>query len=213
LTVRELIPLRSQTKCSTSPDAAMSRCRQLSIEERCSIARHHEYGQSIRQIAVALDRQPSTIARELKRNCGARLGCQPAYAQAHPDTRRSRGGGPARKVIGSSVTRRFTVSSMPNSSAPTAAAGAAPSRAPSTSAAGAPTADGCQRRSITFDNGTEFTRHHRIEQRLGLNAYFCNASASWQNRRRRKCLGFKTSAETFNPLHFKCESTTGSSPG
>ncbi len=40
---------------------------------------------------MALDRQPSTIVRELKRNCGARLGCQPAYAQAHPDTRRRPG--------------------------------------------------------------------------------------------------------------------------
>ena len=60
----------------------MSRYRQLSIEERCSIARLYEDGQSIRQIATALDRQPSTIARELKRNCGAKVGYQPAYAQA-----------------------------------------------------------------------------------------------------------------------------------
>ena len=66
----------------------MSRYRQLSIEERCSIARLYEDGQSIRQIATALDRQPSTIARELKRNCGAKVGYQPAYAQAQADARR-----------------------------------------------------------------------------------------------------------------------------
>ena len=45
----------------------MSNYSQLSIEERCAIARFREAGQSIRQIAAALDRQPSTIARELKR--------------------------------------------------------------------------------------------------------------------------------------------------
>src|SRR3546814_4876847 len=66
----------------------MSRYRQLSIEERCSIARLHEDGQSIRQIAAALDRQPSTIAREVKRNSGAKVGYQPAYAQAQANARR-----------------------------------------------------------------------------------------------------------------------------
>ncbi|MBL8651389.1 MAG: IS30 family transposase, partial [Sphingopyxis sp.] len=60
----------------------------LSLEERCSIARLHEDGQSIRQIAAALDRQPSTIARELKRNAGAKVGYQPGYAQAQAEARR-----------------------------------------------------------------------------------------------------------------------------
>src|SRR3546814_18564115 len=66
----------------------MSRYSQLSLAERCSIARLHEDGQSIRQIAAALDRQPSTIARELKRNPGAKVGYQPAYAQARAEARR-----------------------------------------------------------------------------------------------------------------------------
>src|SRR3546814_15158320 len=66
----------------------MSRYSQLSIAERCSIARLHEDGQSIRQIAAALDRQPSTIARELQRNSGAKVGYQPAYAQARAEARR-----------------------------------------------------------------------------------------------------------------------------
>ena len=105
------------------------------------------------------------------------------------------------------------------------------------------------RRSITFDNGTEFTRHHRIEQQPGFNAYFCDPHAPWQkggvenaigrlrrnlprktnlddlsandidaiiakhNNTPRKCLAFLTPTETFLPLHFKCESTPGSSPG
>ena len=62
--------------------------RQLSLEERCSIARLYENGQSIRKIAAALDRPPSTISRELKRNRGARLDYRPALA--HEQTRARR---------------------------------------------------------------------------------------------------------------------------
>ena len=70
----------------------MSSYSQLSLEERCSIARLHQAGQSIRQIAATLDRQPSTIARELKRNSGSQVGYQPGYAQAQTDARRWSGG-------------------------------------------------------------------------------------------------------------------------
>jgi len=64
---------------------------QLSLEERCSIAELHRAGRSVRQIAAALDRQPSTISRELKRNSGPgpRAGpYQPAYAQKQTAARR-----------------------------------------------------------------------------------------------------------------------------
>ena len=54
---------------------------QLSLEDRCTIAELQKAGQSIRQIAAALDRAPSTIARELKRNRGSSVGYKPAYAQ------------------------------------------------------------------------------------------------------------------------------------
>jgi len=60
----------------------MSSYSQLSLEERCSIARLREAGQSVRQIAAALDRQPSTVSRELRRNSGSKVGYQPGYAQA-----------------------------------------------------------------------------------------------------------------------------------
>ena len=36
------------------------------------------------------------------------------------------------------------------------------------------------RRSITFDNGTEFTRHQRIARQLGIDAFFCEPHAPWQ---------------------------------
>src|SRR5438445_12628183 len=60
----------------------------LSLEERCQIAQLRADGQSIRQIAAALDRPPSTLSRELKRNSGAQLGYKPAYAQEQARARR-----------------------------------------------------------------------------------------------------------------------------
>src|SRR5260370_26866547 len=61
---------------------------QLSLEERCRIAQLRGDGQSIRQIAAAVDRPPSTISRELRRNSGAQLGYKPSYAQEQARARR-----------------------------------------------------------------------------------------------------------------------------
>ena len=60
--------------------------RQLCVEERCEIARLSAEGRSIRQIAAALDRAPSSVARELKRNSGAVY--RPAFAQQQAQARR-----------------------------------------------------------------------------------------------------------------------------
>jgi len=60
----------------------------LELEDRCSIARLHEGGQSVRQIAAALDRSPSTVSRELTRNRGAKVGYKPAYAHEQARARR-----------------------------------------------------------------------------------------------------------------------------
>ena len=67
------------------------RYRQFSLEERCEIARLSGEGRSIRQIAAALDRAPSSVARELKRNSGAQVGYKPAYADEQASARRWRG--------------------------------------------------------------------------------------------------------------------------
>ena len=67
------------------------RYRQLSLDDRCEIARLHSGGASIRQIAAALDRPPSTIARELKRNSGREAGYKPGYAQEQSRARRWQG--------------------------------------------------------------------------------------------------------------------------
>jgi IS30 family transposase len=61
---------------------------QLGLEERCTIARLRKEGHSIRQIAAALDRQPSTISRELRRNSGNQVGYKPAYAEQQANARR-----------------------------------------------------------------------------------------------------------------------------
>jgi IS30 family transposase len=62
--------------------------RQIDIEERCAIARLSEEGRSIRQIAAALDRSPSSIARELKRNSGKQSGYKPTQAEQRSRARR-----------------------------------------------------------------------------------------------------------------------------
>lgn len=64
---------------------------QLSLEERCKVAELHQAGHSLRQIAAALDRSPSSISRELKRNRGKQIGYKPAYAQEQAAARRWKG--------------------------------------------------------------------------------------------------------------------------
>jgi IS30 family transposase len=61
--------------------------RQFSLEERCEIARLSGEGRSIRQIAAAVDRAPSSVARELKRNSGSQVGYAPAYADQQAKAR------------------------------------------------------------------------------------------------------------------------------
>ena len=36
------------------------------------------------------------------------------------------------------------------------------------------------RKIMTFDNGGEFARHRRLEDALGVAAYFCDPHAPWQ---------------------------------
>lgn len=64
---------------------------QLSLDDRCEIARLSANGSSIRQIAAALDRSPSTISRELKRNSGTQVGYRSSYANQQSRARRWKG--------------------------------------------------------------------------------------------------------------------------
>lgn len=62
--------------------------RHFGVEERIELARLCAEGHSIRQIAARLDRAPSSVARELKRNSGARSGYEPIHAQRQARARR-----------------------------------------------------------------------------------------------------------------------------
>lgn len=68
-----------------------TRYQQLSLEDRCAIARLQAEGRSLRQIAAALDRAPSTVSRELKRNITRQTGYRPAYAEEQTQARRWKG--------------------------------------------------------------------------------------------------------------------------
>ena len=57
-----------------------NRYTHLVIEERCELARLQAGGHSIRQIAASLDRAPSSVARELKRNRSTNGRYLPSYA-------------------------------------------------------------------------------------------------------------------------------------
>lgn len=57
----------------------------FTLEERCTIARLHQERQSLRKIAAALDRAPSTIAREIKRNSPQKTTQKTAYQPAYAD--------------------------------------------------------------------------------------------------------------------------------
>jgi transposase, IS30 family len=257
------------------------------LEERCTIARLREAGQSLRQIAAALDRAPSSISRELKRNTGVQVGYKPAYAQEQTAARRwtgsrlerdpvlrnvvlgclacgwspeatagwlrrqkpavmishesiyrfiyaqmqrthdwawrlylprakskrgcrgRRGGSPA-----SFIQDRVSISQRPKTVESRRSAGhweadlmlfatygqailVAHERksrvlllAKQPSKAAKPTAeklmewlaplDPRHRQTMTFDNGTEFAQHYRLNQQLGMQTFFCDTHSPWQ---------------------------------
>ena len=67
------------------------RYSQLTLEGWGTIARLHQDGGSMRQIASIMGRAASSIAREIKRNSGTQIGYRPAYAEQQTLSRRWRG--------------------------------------------------------------------------------------------------------------------------
>ncbi len=215
--------------------------RHVTIEERCEMARLLAQGQSVRQIAASLDRSPSTVAREVKRNGSRTQGYHPVYAnqQAHAHetiyrfiyaqlarkkeypwrhflprakskrgNRGRRGGSPA-----SFIAMRRPLDERPQSAADRRTPGhweadlmlfRNHSQAVLTlherssrilialrppGKASAPIAEAMVqvlgqlppqwRRTVTFDNGTEFVRHHHLHV-LGIETFFCDTHSPWQ---------------------------------
>lgn len=291
--------------------------RQLSLEERCTIARLREDGRSLRQIAAALDRPPSTISRELKRNSGSRVGYQPAHADELAWARRWSGSRLERDAgLRDSVLARLAIGWSPEQVAGRLALeaghpvvshetiyrfiyaqirrtddyhwrlylprakfrrgrrprpGGSPARlnphrrSISERPASArdrrepghweadymlfatygqgilvaherqtrltlaiqppdrkaePTADALARllaplppglrRTVTFDNGTEFARHHRLTEQLGVDTFFCDTHSPWQKGgvenaigRLRRTLPRKTNLDSLPPSHLQ----------
>lgn len=64
---------------------------QLTFDDRCEIARRRQAGETIRTIAQALGRSPSSVSRELKRNGAAGGAYRPAWAGELAAARRWRG--------------------------------------------------------------------------------------------------------------------------
>lgn len=65
--------------------------KQFTLEERCKISLLREEGKTIRKIAAALARSPSSITREIKRNKTKTLGYNARYAELQASGRRWRG--------------------------------------------------------------------------------------------------------------------------
>lgn len=60
-------------------------------------------------------------------------------------------------------------------------------------------------KTITFDNGTEFARHQRLQENVGIQTYFCHVRKPWQkggvenmNGRIRRAMPLKTDPKKIN---------------
>jgi len=286
---------------------------QLSLDERCEIARLQADGSSLRQIAAALDRSPSSISREVRRNSGRVIGYKPKHAQDQTRERRwtgsrlekdpglrrtvfdrlAKGWSPeqvagrlaleaGRKVISYETIYRFIYAQITRTkdyswrhylprrkskrgfrgrkggssatfiegrvSVAKRPAAAADRKSPGhweadlmlfrkysqavltvherqsrlliavrrINKAAAPIAQHLAalfarlpralRRTITFDNGTEFAFHYRLKTQLGIQTFFCDTHSPWQKGgvenaigRMRRALPRKTDLATLDP--------------
>ena len=67
------------------------------------------------------------------------------------------------------------------------------------------------RKSVAFDNGTEFALHYRLTEKLAVRTYFCDPHAPWQKGgvenaigRLRRRLPHKTDLTTLSPRQIAC---------
>ena len=63
-------------------------------------------------------------------------------------------------------------------------------------------------RSLTFDNGIEFSKHHLLQRRFGISTWFCDTHSPWQKGgienaigRIRRFLPRRTNLHALSPEH------------
>ena len=181
----------------------------LTLEERCELARRREAGETIRQIAAALGRSPSSICRELKRNGAPKAAYKPVLAGDLNKARRWRGSRLERdEVLQGQVLEHLALGWSPEQVAG----------------------------RLKRERGQAVISHESIYRFIYAQMRRTN-DGSWRkylprktnldtldlddilwlnrlhNHRPRKCLVFQTPAEVYAPLHFKCESTSRLSSG
>ena len=173
---------------------------QLSLEERVEIYRLHADGKSQNQIASALKRAPSTISRELRRNSQPskvwKGGYKPVRAQQLAERRRR---WDCRFKLARQPDLRSHVSkSLAMGHSPEQIAGRLARqhgrviishesiyrfiyhRTARTIGRRLGKLPRAMRKTLTFDNGTEFAEHHRLHKTLGVQTFFCDPHSPWQ---------------------------------
>jgi len=148
--------------------------RYLSLEERLQIADLYLGGAGIRAIAVGIGRSPATVSRELRRNGSAptprRLGKYAAQKQAELIV-----GSNCRSAIATLVerqTRYVMLVHLPDDHSATAVRDGL--------LATIKTLPDHLRKSLTWDQGTELTRHAEITLATKMDIYFCDPHSPWQ---------------------------------
>ena len=118
------------------------------------------------QIAKLLNRHKSTISRELFRNTGSRgyrWECDTVIGASHKDavvTMVERKSGHAMIAKVSNKTSELVSSAIVSNLKPFSV----------------------RVKTLTYDNGNEFTAHRLIDQQLNSTAYFARPFASWERR-------------------------------
>ncbi len=139
----------------------------LSLRERVEIELLRSAGHSLRRIGRALGRSAATISRELRRNAKPTKHWRGVYEgeRAHALAQRRRRWDARFKLARQPALRALVRQSLAMGHSPEQML----SRLPE-----------AMRRSLTFDNGTEFALHHRLRETLGLPTFFCDPHAPWQ---------------------------------
>ncbi|MBA4725314.1 MAG: IS30 family transposase [Pseudomonas sp.] len=151
---------------------------ELSIEERSNIQIGLVRSMSQRAITRMLNRSPSTICREIRRNRDAQGAYTTQHAQRAMCKRRWEGdlikGKANASAVGTLVERTsgyLMLVKMSDATATSAVEGfsAALNRMPLAA-----------RKSMTYDQGREMARHAEITQKTGVAIYFCDPHSPWQ---------------------------------